>query len=68
MRTLAQDTVNDITLIETIHGDYRRFHIRYGLDIKERATLGAALEVYQGCLVHAMGAEHHLFLNEEVAA
>jgi hypothetical protein len=47
---LANDGVNDISLIRTSHGLY----VRYGLEKNPVRDLSHGLEVFNNCLRHAL--------------
>lgn len=47
---LANDGVNDISLIRTSHGIY----VRYGLEKTPVRDLTHGLEVFRQCLTHAL--------------
>ena len=57
IRTLAQDTRHDVSLLETSHGGEHKFHVRYGLDRTQHATIESALDDFRQCLEHSLACE-----------
>jgi hypothetical protein len=55
LKTLANDTINDICLLQTSHrGMVPNFHVRYGLQIKDYMDINGALKGFAQCQAHAL--------------
>lgn len=58
MKIIAQDTVNDITLLAA--SNEKRFYIRYGLSTTTCHTIAHATKEFNDCVKHALMWPDHL--------
>jgi hypothetical protein len=57
LKTIAYDTVNDVSIMVTCRGMVNEYHVRYGLQVTKFAYIGAAMTEFNHCIRHAMKCE-----------